>query len=126
MKFQPTKITRPRKMSSLKKNIRKRLKELKEYERIADILEIGRRVFAQNSFDGVLTIMGIIIGSYFAQVTDPKIVVGAGIGACIAMGVSGVWATYYTEQAERRKKMLELEKHTLRRLHNTKIEKAEI
>jgi len=86
--------------------------------------DIGRRVFAKNSFDGILTIIGIIIGNYIAGVQNAAIVITTGLAACVAMGVSGVWATYFIERAERRKERLELERQTLRELNNTKIEKA--
>lgn len=105
--------------------VEKGLKRFHDYNKIANTWEIARRVFAQNSFDGILTIMGLILGSYYAKVTDSRIVIITGVSACIAMGVSGVWGTYFTEQAERRKKMLELESATLRKLHNTRIERAE-
>jgi predicted membrane protein (TIGR00267 family) len=100
------------------------LKKIKEYDEIADIGEIGRRVFANNGFDGILTILGIIMGSYFGKVSDSKFIITAGLGACIAMGVSGGWGSYITEKAERKKEIRDLEKHTLKKMKNTKIEKA--
>ncbi|MBD3361230.1 hypothetical protein GF358_00375 [Candidatus Woesearchaeota archaeon] len=103
------------------KNFRKKFRE---FDTIADIGQIGRRVFAKNSFDGILTIMGVIMGSYFANITESRTIITTGFGACIAMGVSGIWGTYFTEKAERKKELLELEKVTLRNLSNTKIEKA--
>ncbi len=98
---------------------------VREYDEIAGIWDIGRRVFAKNGFDGILTIIGIIMGSYFAKVSEPRIVITTGIGACIAMGVSGIWGTYFTERAERRKKILELERMTLKEMKSTKIQKAQ-
>ena len=99
-------------------------KKYKEYNEIAKISEIGRRVFANNSFDGILTILGIILGSFYAGIKNPSIVVKTGIGASIAMGVSGAWGAYYTEKAERKKELHELEKLLLKKMKNTKIEKA--
>ncbi len=106
-------------------DIKKQIQIYKEYSRIAKLWEIGRRVFAKNSFDGILTIIGIILGNYYAKVIDSRIVIVTGMGACIAMGVSGIWGTYYTEKAERKKKIMELEKATLRKMDNSKIQKAE-
>ena len=83
--------------------IKKFLKNYKEYDKIANISEIGRRVFANNSFDGILTIMGILLGSFYANITDASIIIKTGLGASIAMGVSGAWGAYYTEEAERKK-----------------------
>lgn len=95
-----------------------------KYDKIAGISEIGRRVFANNGFDGILTIMGIIMGSFFGHVTNPEFIITAGLGASIAMGVSGSWGSFMTEKAERRKKVAELEKLVLKSMKNTKIEKA--
>jgi len=99
--------------------------KIKEYNRIANIEEIGRRYFAMNSFDGILTILGVIIGSYIAGVKDYHVIVSAGFGVSIAMGISGFWGTYMTEKAERKKKVKELGKATLSDLKNTNIGKAE-
>ena len=106
-------------------SIKKFFAKLKEYDKIVGIWEIGRRVFAKNGFDGILTIMGIIMGSYFGNIKNASFIITAGLGACIAMGVSGIWGTYFTEKAERRKEIKELEKVTLKNMKNTKIEKAQ-
>ncbi len=105
--------------------VKKFWEKIKEYNKIANIAEIGRRYFVMNSFDGILTILGILIGSYIAGINDPKVILITGFGASVAMGVSGVWGTYLTEEAERKKKLKELSRHTLRSLHKTKIGRAE-
>jgi predicted membrane protein (TIGR00267 family) len=107
------------------KHLKRFWKKLNEYDKIAHIAEIGRRYFAMNSFDGILTILGILIGSFVASVKDPKIIITTGLAASIAMGVSGIWGTYLTEEAERKRKLKELGKATLTDLKETKIAKAE-
>ena len=87
--------------------------KIRIYDKIASIGEIARRYFAMNSFDGVLTILGILIGSYFGGIRQANIVISAGLGASIAMMVSGIWGTYLTEQAERTKSLKELESSIL-------------
>ena len=104
--------------------IKKFWKKLKQYDKIANIGDIGRRVIANNGFDGILTAMGIIMGSFFGKVTDPKFIITAGLGASIAMGVSGGWGSYLTEKAERNKEIRELEKTILKKMHNTLVQKA--
>ncbi len=106
-------------------NINKLLENIRKYDKISNFSEIARRVFANNSFDGILTVIGVLMGSYFSGVTDARVVLLTGFGACIAMGVSGTWATYFTEKAERRKKLLEIERSTLTSLKHTQIQKAE-
>jgi len=98
--------------------------KIRIYDKIASIGEIARRYFAMNSFDGVLTILGILIGSYFGGIRQANIVISAGLGASIAMMVSGIWGTYLTEQAERTKSLKELESSILIKLGKTDIGKA--
>jgi len=63
---------------------------------------IARRYFIKNGFDGSMTVLGIIVGSWIVGVTEPEIIVTAGLGACLAMGVSGLFGAYMTEKAERK------------------------
>jgi len=102
----------------------RKLHELREYSDIASIGEIARRYFAMNAFDGVLTIIGVLMGNYAAHVRDPTVVIVTGFSTCIAMGVSGLWGAYLTEAAERKREMDELESHTLMDLSGTKIGRA--
>ena len=102
----------------------RKLHELKEYNDIASISEIARRYFAMNAFDGVLTIIGVLMGNYAAHVHDAKVVIVTGFSTCIAMGVSGLWGAYMTESAERKRDLSDLESHTLTDLSNTKIGRA--
>jgi len=102
----------------------RKLHELKEYNDIASISEIARRYFAMNAFDGVLTIIGVLMGNYAARVHDARIVIVTGFSTCIAMGISGLWGAYMTESAERKRDLNDLESHTLTDLSNTKIGRA--
>ena len=77
-----------------------------------------------NAFDGVLTITGVLTGSYIAQVRRAPIVIFTGLSTCIAMGVSGLWGAYLTESAERKRDLDELQNCTLTDLSNTKIGQA--
>lgn len=102
----------------------RKLHELREYSDIANIGEIARRYFAMNAFDGVLTIIGVLMGSYTARVHDTRIVIVTGFSTCIAMGISGLWGAYLTESAERKRDLDDLENHILTDLSNTKIGRA--
>jgi len=102
----------------------RKLHELREYGDIASIGEIARRYFAMNAFDGVLTIMGVLMGNYTAHVRDPTVVIVTGFSTCIAMGISGLWGAYLTESAERKRDLGDLEGHTLTDLSETKIGRA--
>ena len=102
----------------------RKLQELREYSELASIGEIARRYFAMNAFDGVLTIIGVLMGSYTARVRDATIVIVTGLSTCIAMGISGLWGAYLTESAERKRDLDDLESHTLSDLRGTKIGRA--
>jgi predicted membrane protein (TIGR00267 family) len=98
---------------------RGRIGQFRNYVRITEADEIARRYFVMNAFDGSLTMLGIILGTYLARVHDSKIVIGAGIGASLAMGMSGFFGTYMTEKAERTRKLKKLERAMVTNLDET-------
>jgi len=97
---------------------------VREYDQLANIGEIARRYFAMNAFDGVLTIIGVLMGTFTANVDNPTVVVRTGLSTCIAMGVSGLWGAYLTEAAERKRELNELERQTMTDLSHTRIGRA--
>ena len=97
------------------------LSELRRWDRLAGIGGIARRYFALNAFDGSVTILGVVVGSYSAGIDDPKVVLTTGISTSIAIGVSGLWGSYLTESAERSRDVGELETHMLRELGESDI-----
>jgi predicted membrane protein (TIGR00267 family) len=100
------------------------LRRIRGYDSLVNISEIARRYFAMNAFDGVLTIIGVLMGSFVAGVGDARIVVSTGLSTCIAMGVSGLWGAYLTEAAERKRNLNELGRYTLTDLNDTRIGRA--
>lgn len=97
---------------------------LAAYSRLVSIGEIARRYFAMNAFDGVLTIIGVLMGNLTAGVEEARIVVSTGLATCVAMGVSGLWGAYLTESAERQRDLTELGGYTLTDLSDTRIGEA--
>ena len=95
-----------------------------EYSRISEVEPIARRAFANNSFDGVLTMIGVVVGSFFVGVQDASVILVTGVSTALAIGISGGWGAYLTESAERRHEISELERFTLTDLRDTKIGKA--
>lgn len=104
--------------------LRGMIQRIWEYDRLANIGEIARRYFAMNAFDGVLTIIGVLMGNLTAGVETPKIVLSTGLATSIAMGVSGLWGAYLTEAAERKRDLVELSSQTLTDLNDTRIGRA--
>lgn len=108
-----------------KKKLSEYIKRIKTYNKIASIAKIIRRYFAINGFDGVITIIGVLIGNYIIGVKNYINVVIAGAAICISLGISGVWSAYYSEKAERKKEIDDLEKTTLHNLDKTVISYAQ-
>ncbi|MGC9520592.1 MAG: VIT1/CCC1 transporter family protein [Anaerolineae bacterium] len=104
--------------------LHRRIDEWQEYSKISEVGQIARRAFANNSFDGVLTMVGVVIGNFFVGVQDAKVVLVTGLSTALAIGISGGWGAYLTEAAERRHAIDELEQFTLTKLQDTKIGKA--
>ncbi|NIS79605.1 MAG: hypothetical protein GTO14_05215, partial [Anaerolineales bacterium] len=104
--------------------LRRIVDNLQRYNRFVNIGEIARRYFAMNAFDGVLTIIGVLMGNFTAGVKDAHIVVTTGLATCVAMGISGLWGAYLTEAAERQRELLELEQVTLTNLQDTRLGEA--
>ncbi|OLS31371.1 MAG: hypothetical protein HeimAB125_16390 [Candidatus Heimdallarchaeota archaeon AB_125] len=106
------------------------IREIKDFLSMTEGENILRRYFVMNGFDGALTALGIILGSFIVTVgSEPdlekiKILISTGIGASIAMGVSGFWIAYLTEKAERTKERKELEEKMVTDLNNTRITRA--
>ncbi|HEC33586.1 MAG TPA: hypothetical protein ENI37_02595 [Chloroflexi bacterium] len=100
------------------------MENMREYSQIAGTAQIARRYLAMNAFDGVLTTIGLLMGSYLSGVRNAGIVIRTGVATSIAMGISGLWGAYLTEAAERRRELAELENTMLTDLTQTKIGRA--
>ena len=85
---------------------------------------IARRYFVKNGFDGSMTMLGIVVGSWIVNVTQPEVVVTTGLGACLAMGISGVSGAYMTERAERKRDLKKLESAMITKLDDCVISDA--
>ena len=104
--------------------IRRLIETANEYEDIADIAVIARRSFGNNTFDGILTIIGVMIGSFSSGISDPRVVITTGLSTSIAIMISGAWGAFLTESAERKKNLDELGRSTLSDLNGTRIGRA--
>lgn len=95
-----------------------------EYIRISEANKIARRYFIMNSFDGSVTILGVLLGVIFGGITEPTQIVGIGIATGVALMVSGFSGTIIAEEAERNKDIKELEESMLMDLKDTVYTKA--
>jgi len=102
----------------------KPFKKIRRYIRVSGIAPISRRYFIMNAFDGATTILGIVIGAFVAEVTNEFWIVWPGLGATLAMSLSGFVGAYMTEEAERANEMRTLEKSMLTDLTESVVGKA--
>lgn len=70
---------------------------------------IIRRYLVVNGFDGALTMLGLLTGFRLGGEVALDIVLGACVGAAVALGVSGLTSAYLSESAERQRALAELE-----------------
>lgn len=105
-------------------NARQLMQAVSEYNSIANVGEIARRSFGNNSFDGILTMLGVMMGTFASGVNDPGIVITTGLSTSIAIMISGAWGAYLTESAERKKDLNELERSMLTDLNGSRIGRA--
>lgn len=87
----------------------------KQYSKMSDLGEIARRKFFNNCFDGALTCAGIISGIFILFLANPNLLVPSnviitGFATAIAIGISGLWGAFLSEEAERKKKIRDLKK----------------
>ncbi len=91
----------------------------KRYIEITQANKIARRYFVMNSFDGIVTVLGVITGSLFSGVIDPSIILGIGVSTALAMGISGMSGTLIAEKTERDIELKRLEESMLSDLSDT-------
>jgi len=85
----------------------------KIYSQITDIPSISRRYFVIGYFDGVLTIMGLIVGAHLSGEISNTLIIGAGFATALALAVSSGFGAYEAEIIEQSIKKKELEKAML-------------
>jgi predicted membrane protein (TIGR00267 family) len=113
-----------REPDKLRRRLAQGIDELREHGRISGFWNIARRALANNSFDGVLTMIGVLMGAYVSNIRNATTVIRVGIATSISIGVSGLWGAYLAESAERKRELSELERMSLTDLSETKIGRA--
>ncbi len=91
---------------------RNSIKNWKQYGKLSDLGEISRRKFFNNCFDGALTCAGIISGIFISFLSPtstikftPQFILITGFATTLAIGISGLWGAFLSEEAERKKKV---------------------
>jgi len=70
------------------------------YDELTDWKSISRRYFVIGAFDGALTILGVVLGAYATGHMNKELVLGAGTGGGIALGISSFVGAYEAERVE--------------------------
>ena len=92
------------------------IEKFKTYAKITDFGSIARRYFVNNFYDGMLTIIGILLGFFILifkdgqQTVDSHIVLLTGLATSISMFMSGLSGSYISEKAEQKRLKSELDK----------------
>jgi len=89
-------------------------------------LEIARRYFALNLFDGILTVLGFTVNYFFLGGRSPSVLLASGLIISIGMAISGLTSAMLVEYSELQKELNELEKALFRDLDGTHIAKAKM
>lgn len=99
--------------------------KFKKYIEITQANKIARRYFIMNSFDGIVTVLGVLTGSLFSGVIEPSIILGIGVSTALAMGISGMSGTLIAEKTERDLELRRLEESMLSDLSNSLYAEAQ-
>jgi len=85
------------------------LEKVRIYAKITNLWPIVRRYFVNNFYDGMLTVLGILLGFFILILKegDPTVsshlVILTGVGSSISMFISGLTGSYLSEKAEQKK-----------------------
>jgi len=91
----------------------------KTYSKITNLWAIARRYFVNNFYDGMLTVLGILLGFFVVILkegqnsVDTHLVILTGVGTSISMFISGITGSYLSEKAEQKKIKEELNRAML-------------
>ena len=80
---------------------------------------IARRYFVTNGFDGVLAMLGLLIGFRISEPASLTIMLNACLGGAVALFMSGLTSAYISESAEKRHELNELEKSMVTSMEDT-------
>jgi len=87
--------------------------KLKIYASMTDLVTISRRYFVIGFFDGVLTVMGMLIGAFLSGISS-EAVISAGIATSLALGISSGWGAFEAERVEQKVAAMEKRRSLLK------------
>ena len=81
---------------------------------------ISSRYIVLGTIDGVIAILGVVIGAFSGGV-ETRTIIGAGIGGGVALGISNGIGGLMAERTVEKRKMLQIEKSLFRKLDGTHV-----
>ncbi len=84
------------------KRIEKFRENLRLYSEMTDIVSVSRRYFIIGFFDGILTILGLIIGAHMVGEASSRLIISAGFATGLALGISSAWGAFEAERIEQK------------------------
>ena len=102
------------------------LKFIKTLLEVSDSIDIMRRYFVVNGYDGALTMLGLIMGFYVSDKVELTVIITTCLAAALALGASGISSAYISEAAERRRMLTELEQAMLTSLDESHHARAAV
>ncbi len=93
--------------------IRERIKKFRRYIKMTDGDKVARRYFIMNSFDGVVTMLGLLISMYFTGFNSIDRMITVSLCTALAMSISGIAGAFIAEKSEREIEITELERAML-------------
>ncbi len=81
---------------------KERIRKYRMYSKMTDLGSISRRYFVIGFFDGVLTIMGLVLGAYLSGEASGQMIFVAGVATSLALGISSGWGAFEAERVEQK------------------------
>ncbi len=101
------------------------IESIRVISKVSEMGGVARRYVVTNSFDSLLMILGVLMGSFISGLNNPNVIINTILGGAVAVLISGTVGTYLTERAERASRIKELEVAVFMDLDETLIGKAE-
>ena len=99
-------------------------RRIQHFVSISRSYDIARRYFVVNSFDGALTMLGLLLGFHVSKGANIEVVIQTCLGAAIALAMSGLTSAYLSEKAERKREFKKLQDAMVSDLSGSTQDKA--
>ncbi len=111
-------------VEKIRNAISERVHNVRIYCQMTDIVSISRRYFVIGFFDGVLTILGMVMGAHLSGKASTEIILTAGVATALALGISSGWGAFEAERVEQTLEADEKRRMLLRDTKGCTIDKA--